>query len=104
MAATLIPIAGVFQIFDGIQVVAAGVLRGAGDTRAPLVVGVVGFWLIGVPVSIALGFGTGAGPVGLWWGLVVGLAAVAAILLGRVRITLQRTVQRVTIDHDPAPA
>ena len=99
LAATLIPIAGVFQVFDGIQAVAAGVLRGIGDTHAPAIINVVGFWLIGLPVSWVLAFRLGGGAVGLWWGIVVGLAAVALILLGRVRVRLGRTMQRVIIDE-----
>ncbi len=99
LAATLIPIAGVFQVFDGIQAVAAGVLRGIGDTHAPAIINVVGFWLIGLPVSWVLAFRLGAGAVGLWWGIVVGLAAVALILLGRVRVRLGRTMHRVIIDE-----
>ena len=97
--AALIPIAGIFQVFDGLQVVAAGVLRGVGDTRAPMVVNLLGFWLIGMPVSLYLGFRTGAGPVGLWWGLVAGLAAVAVFLLVRVRVRLGRELRRVVIDE-----
>jgi MATE family multidrug resistance protein len=85
LAATLIPIAGVFQVFDGVQAVSAGVLRGLGDTRAPFVINLAGFWLIGFPVSIALGFHSTLGAVGLWWGLVAGLVVVAALLVGRVR-------------------
>jgi MATE family multidrug resistance protein len=100
LAATLIPIAGVFQVFDGIQAVAAGVLRGIGDTHAPAIINVVGFWLIGLPVSWLLAFRLGGGAVGLWWGIVVGLAAVALILLGRVRVRLARDMRRVLIDED----
>ncbi len=99
LTATLIPIAGVFQVFDGIQAVAAGVLRGIGDTHAPAVINVVGFWLIGLPVSWALAFRLGGGAVGLWWGIVVGLAAVALILLARVRMRLARAMRRVVIDE-----
>jgi MATE family multidrug resistance protein len=99
LSAVLIPIAGIFQVFDGLQVVAAGVLRGVGDTRAPLVVNLLGFWLIGMPVSLYLGFRAGAGPVGLWWGLVAGLAAVAVFLLVRVRVRLGRELRRVVIDE-----
>ena len=99
LAAMLIPIAGVFQVFDGIQAVAAGVLRGIGDTHAPAIINVVGFWLIGLPVSWVLAFRLGGGAVGLWWGIVVGLAAVALILLGRVRVRLGRTMHRVIIDE-----
>jgi MATE family multidrug resistance protein len=98
LAAMLIPIAGVFQVFDGVQAVAAGVLRGIGDTHAPALINVVGFWLIGLPVSWLLAFRYGGGAVGLWWGIVVGLAAVAIILLVRVRVRLGRSMRRVIID------
>jgi MATE family multidrug resistance protein len=98
VAATLIPIAGVFQVFDGLQVVAAGVLRGLGDTRVPMLVNLLGYWLIGIPVSVYLGFGAGLGPVGLWWGLVLGLALVGTSLLLRVRGRLARRQSRVVID------
>jgi MATE family multidrug resistance protein len=100
LAATLIPIAGIFQVFDGLQVVASGVLRGVGDTSSPMVVNLVGFWCLGMPVSIWLGFRTSAGPVGLWWGLVVGLAAVALFLLLRIRVHLGRDLKRIVIDDE----
>ena len=98
LTAALIPIAGFFQVFDGLQAVSAGVLRGLGDTRAPMVVNLVGFWLVGMPVSVALCFGLGLGPTGLWWGLVAGLGAVAAILLARVGSRLRRDVVRILVD------
>jgi len=102
VAALLIPIAGVFQVFDGLQVVSAGVLRGAGDTRAPLVSNVLGFWLVGMPVSLWLGFRAGLGVVGLWWGFVAGLAAVGAFLVLRVRSLLSRPVARISVEGEPA--
>jgi multidrug resistance protein, MATE family len=98
LAATLIPIAGAFQVFDGTQVVSAGTLRGVGDTRVPMLIGLVGFWLIGLPVSIALAFHVGLGPLGLWWGLVAGLGAVAILLLLRVRARFRGPLDRVIID------
>lgn len=98
VAIILIPLAGLFQIFDGLQVVSIGILRGVADTRTPMVVNVVGFWLVGLPVSAWLGLRTGLGPRGLWWGLVVGLAAVALILLARVRSRLAGPVTRVAMD------
>ena len=98
LAATLIPIAGVFQVADGLQAVAAGVLRGAADTRAPLVLNLLGFWLVGMPVSLILAYRTDAGPRGLWWGLVAGLGAVALLLLARTRRRLGGTLRRVVID------
>jgi MATE family, multidrug efflux pump len=95
VAIQLIPVAGVFQVFDGIQAVAAGVLRGIGDTRAPLVVNLFGFWLLGVPVSVYLGFYTEARAIGLWWGFVAGLGAVAVFLLARIRVRMRRELIRV---------
>lgn len=103
VAATLIPLAGLFQVFDGMQVVGSGVLRGLGDTRAPMLINLLGFWLVGLPVSLGLGFRTGLGPRGLWWGLVAGLAVVAAVLVLRVRRRFSRELRRVVIDHHPAP-
>ena len=97
-AALLIPIAGVFQVFDGIQVVAVGVLRGIGDTRAPVIVNLLGFWVLGVPLSVYLGFRTTLAAAGLWWGLVAGLVAVAVFLLLRVRARLSRALHRILID------
>ncbi|HEU4994857.1 MAG TPA: MATE family efflux transporter [Gemmatimonadaceae bacterium] len=97
VASSLIPIAGVFQIFDGLQAVGAGVLRGFGDTRIPVIAMVCGYWLIGVPVSVVLGFKTSMGPQGLWWGFVAGLASVALFLLWRVRVLLRRDIGRVQI-------
>ncbi len=98
VAVSLIPLAGVFQVFDGLQVVSMGILRGLADTRAPMVINLVGFWLVGLPISAWLGLGTDLGPRGLWWGLVVGLAAVALILVARVRSRLAGQVARVAID------
>ena len=98
LAALLIPVAGVFQVFDGLQVVSSGVLRGVGDTRMPMIANLVGFWCLGMPLSVWLGFRTAAGPVGLWWGLVVGLGAVAVFLLFLVRWRMGRDLRRIVID------
>ena len=99
LAAVLIPVAGFFQVFDGLQVVSAGVLRGLGDTRVPMVVNLAGFWAVGLPVSLLLGFRLGLGPTGLWWGLVAGLGVVAALLLARVSARLRGPMHRVVIDR-----
>jgi len=101
LAALLIPIAGVFQIFDGTQVVASAVLRGTGDTRVPMLLGIVGFWVVGFPVSLWIGFGLGVGAVGLWWGLVAGLGAVALLLLVRVAHRLGGELRRLELDEAP---
>lgn len=101
LAAALIPLAGVFQVFDGLQVVSSGVLRGLADTRYPMIIGLVGFWLLGLPISLYLGFSLRWGPTGLWWGLVVGLASVSLLLLARVRTRFGRELSRVIIDLPP---
>lgn len=89
LAAVLIPLAGIFQVFDGVQIVAIGVLRGLADTRTPFVISLIGYWLIGMPVGVVLAYPLGGGVAGLWWGLVVGLAAVATVLIYRVRRALR---------------
>ncbi len=89
-AAVLVMIAGVFQVFDGIQVVCVGVLRGLGDTRTPFLVNIVGFWIVGIPLGLLLAFEAGLGAAGFWWGLVLGLATVAVFLALRVRRLLAR--------------
>lgn len=104
VAVALIPIAGVFQIFDGLQAVAAGLLRGIADTVAPFLANLLAFWMIGMPLGIWLGFRTDAGPAGLWWGLVVGLGLVAIFLVARVRVRMRRELARVVIDDDPEPS
>jgi MATE family multidrug resistance protein len=104
LAALLLPIAGVFQVFDGLQVVAIGLLRGLGDTRVPMIVNIVGFWCIGIPVSLWLGFVLDLGAVGLWWGLVVGLVIVAVVLIVRVRQREQQDLARVLVDEQTKAA
>lgn len=77
----LLQVAALFQLFDGIQVVATGVLRGTGETRVPMFANLVGHWLLGLPIGYGLCFGMAWGVQGLWAGLCVGLVTVAVILL-----------------------
>ena len=76
----LLAIAAAFQLFDGTQVVATGVLRGIGDTRTPMVTNVIGHWMFGLPSGYALCFWAGWGVAGLWVGLSIGLTLVAVAL------------------------
>lgn len=79
----LLVVAAFFQLSDGVQVVAAGALRGAGDTKVSLIANLVGHWLIGLPIAYYLGFRRSMGIVGLWWGLCAGLTVVACVLFLR---------------------
>jgi len=79
----LLAVAAVFQMFDATQVMALGLLRGVHDTRVPMLVAAAGYWLIGMPASYWLAFVRGYGGVGLWLGLVVGLACVGLTLIVR---------------------
>ena len=104
VAATLLSVAAVFQISDGIQAVGAGVLRGAGDTRYTFGANMVGHWAVGLPVAIALGLGAGLGIIGLWWGLCAGLSAVAAALLLRfLRLSSRPIAPLAAVAPFPAP-
>ena len=72
----LLQLAALFQLFDGVQVVATGVLRGLGDTRTAMLSNLAGHWVVGLPVGYALCFSWGMGVVGLWVGLSLGLILV----------------------------
>jgi MATE family multidrug resistance protein len=74
-------IAAAFQIFDGLQGVSAGALRGAGDTRTPMVCHLIAHWLVGLPVGYVLAFSLGFGVVGMWIGLAFGLGLAGMFLL-----------------------
>jgi len=82
----LLSIAALFQLFDGTQAVATGVLRGVSDTRTPMIVNVIGHWALGLPAGWALCFRYGWGVVGLWVGLCLGLIFVAIVLTFTWRI------------------
>ncbi len=81
LAAVILPIAAAFQVFDGIQVVGSGVLRGAGKTRPAAVFNLIGYWPLALPLGWYLTFPAGMGLPGIWWGLALGLAGVATALV-----------------------
>lgn len=78
---SLLLVAAVFQLFDGLQGVATGVLRGLGDTRSPMLWNLAGHWFIGLPLGYTLCFTLGYGVIGLWWGLSSGLIICGVALL-----------------------
>jgi multidrug resistance protein, MATE family len=92
IALYLLVIAAVFQIFDGMQAIAAGALRGYRDTTVPLLLAVIGYWGVGFVGGWLLAFPAGYGPVGLWSGLAVGLAAVALMLTLRLHFCAGTTI------------
>ncbi|MBD2448236.1 MATE family efflux transporter [Nostoc sp. FACHB-152] len=83
LAVRLLVVAAIFQIVDGVQVTAAGALRGLKDTRIPLLIGIFAYWCVGLPIGYALGIWLGYGAIGLWWGLAIGLASAAIVLTWR---------------------
>ncbi len=95
LAARLLLVAAAFQLFDGVQGVAAGALRGAADVRFPFVVNVAAHWLVGLPLALVLAFHLHWGATGLWWGLLAGLALVAVSLLWRFVAIVRGPVRRV---------
>jgi MATE family multidrug resistance protein len=78
---TLLAVAAVFQLFDGIQGVATGVLRGLGDTRTPMLWNLAAHWAVGLPIAYTLAFRFEFGVTGLWWGLSAGLIICGVALL-----------------------
>ncbi len=83
LAVSFLMWAAVFQIFDGAQVVGAGMLRGLQDTRVPMVYAAIGYWGIGMSLSLLFAFRLGFGGIGIWIGLASGLAVVACAMIGR---------------------
>lgn len=84
LAVQLLMLAGVFQVFDGIQVASSGALRGFGDTKVPFLIGILAYWVIALPVSYVAAFEIGLGGSGIWMGFVVGLAIAAVALATRL--------------------
>ena len=79
-AAILMIVAGLFQLSDGIQVVALGALRGMSDVKIPTLITLIAYWIIGLPLGYVFGFTLGQGALGVWYGLLAGLT-IAAVLL-----------------------
>jgi MATE family multidrug resistance protein len=83
LAVSFLMVAALFQIFDGAQVVGAGMLRGLHDTKVPMVYAALGYWLIGLLTGVGLAFGLGWEGVGIWVGLATGLGVVAVLMITR---------------------
>ena len=92
--------AATFQMFDGVQVSAAGALRGLKDTRLPMLISLFAYWGVGMTTGITLAFGLGWGGRGLWAGLVVGLTVAAALLSWRLwrKTRIEVPAERVRLE------
>jgi MATE family multidrug resistance protein len=95
LGVTLLMVAAALQIFDGVQCVASGALRGAGDVRFAFLVNVVAYYALGLPVAFLLAFVLDWGPRGLWWGLTAGLVASSVTLAARFSAISSAAVARV---------
>lgn len=86
LVASTMPVAAAFQVFDGAQVVASGVLRGMGRTRPTAVANLIGYYALGLPLGWWLTFERGQGLPGLWWGVALGVAVVALVLVAWIAV------------------
>ncbi|MEO5715731.1 MAG: MATE family efflux transporter [Luteolibacter sp.] len=86
LAGALLVIVGIFQLFDSLQVVSSGMLRGLRDAKIPALMGFSAYWLVGLPVSAGLAFWHQMGAIGVWWGLAAGLFSACITLVPRLWI------------------
>lgn len=101
LAVTFMAYAALFQIVDGIQAVGGGMLRGLQDTRVPLILGGIGYWIVGMPLGLALAFPGGLEGRGIWLGLAAGLAFVAVTLMARWMKVTRRLDTLLAEKHQP---
>lgn len=98
----LLIVAAIFQIFDGMQVVATGALRGSGNTRTPMLANLIGYWVIGLPLGAWLCFRSGLGAIGMWMGLCLALMIIGVALAVVWRNTIHRMTLTAAISEPPA--
>lgn len=94
IAAQLLIIAGLFQLFDGTQVVGLGVLRGMGDVNVPTFITFVAYWIVGIPSAYILGISLNIGIQGVWYGLALGLLTSSALLFMRYRSIIRQRMDQ----------
>jgi MATE family multidrug resistance protein len=104
LAVSLLLYAAIFQYPDGLQIVAAGILRGYKDTRVPMFYMIISFWIVGMTIGYNLTFNRGMGPAGMWVGMIAGLTVAAGLMLLRVSHTSKRRVRESSsgpVPRDP---
>ncbi|MFZ4863900.1 MATE family efflux transporter [Sphingobacterium sp. Mn56C] len=95
-AAQLLIIAGLFQLFDGTQVVGLGVLRGLNDVNIPTIITFIAYWIIGIPAAYIMGIEWNWGVQGVWYGLTLGLLSSSILLYFRFKYTLNKKIKTLT--------
>jgi MATE family multidrug resistance protein len=98
----LLLVAAAFQLFDGLQVTATGVLRGLGETRWPMLSSLLGYWGVGLPLGYWLCFSAGYGVIGLWMGLAASLMVVGTALVWLWDRRVRQTVASLRVQAVPA--
>lgn len=93
-AASLIVVAAIFQLFDGLQVVCLGILRGFADVKVPMIIAGIAYIVIGLPISYIFAFTLKMGPEGIWYGFVAGLASAGILLAFRIRMRIREVEKR----------
>lgn len=93
LAVSLLFYAAIFQYPDGLQMVAAGALRGYKDTRMPMVYMIISFWIVGMTLGYNLTFNRGMGPAGMWVGMIAGLTVAAGLMLRRFNHTSREFIR-----------
>ena len=101
--ATLLIVAAIFQLFDGLQVVATGALRGAGNTRTPMLANLLGYWVVGLPLGALLCFPLKLGAVGMWMGLCLALIVVGSGLLIAWHMKIQEMLKELALSQTLHP-
>jgi multidrug resistance protein, MATE family len=94
LAVSLLAVAAWFELFDGVQTIAMGCIRGLKDAKTTFLVGLGCYWLIGAPAAWLMAFTLGWGPTGVWWGLALGLACAAVSLTWAFEAKMKRMIRR----------
>jgi MATE family multidrug resistance protein len=95
-AAKFFVVIAIFEVFDGVQAIAMGALRGFSDTKGPGIISFFAYWIMGLPVGYWLAFRFNAGPIGIWWGLLTGLVFASILLSWRFH--------KISLKNIPIPA
>ena len=94
LAIKFLAIAAIFLFFDGSQIIMSGAIQGMKDSKSTLIISMIGYWIIGLPTSYLLGFILQLDGVGIWWGLALGLASTAILMIFHFEVKSQRIINK----------